>query len=308
MVRCYTRALKNARFLRDAAPEIFAQNPSAEGFGTGVPLEILRGLHRMPHDSPVLNRHAAVAQVLRRTSPPIPGAPTSTPFSGTIHFAQVTFRTDGGDLVIPAADMNQIIQYAQLAITPISEYVAQYGKSTVQVLPVSLTTTVSVPGGTFSDVDLRGWVNDLASGNGLGSADCVFVVVPQGVSADSVGANSGYHSLADIPYIAAGVFATGLTLADDADSYAMVVSHEIAEMMVDPDVDGAAPEVCDPCDLNCGSLTRCYFDAAGTFLGANQQTPPGGFAFSYYICAIVKPAGAGSCPAPAGDCQYAPAS
>jgi hypothetical protein len=34
-VRCYTRALKNARFLREAAPEIFAQDPGAEGFGTG---------------------------------------------------------------------------------------------------------------------------------------------------------------------------------------------------------------------------------------------------------------------------------
>ena len=53
-VRCYTRALKNARFLREAAPEIFAQDPGAEGFGTGVPLEILRGLHRIPHNSPVL--------------------------------------------------------------------------------------------------------------------------------------------------------------------------------------------------------------------------------------------------------------
>jgi hypothetical protein len=33
-VRCYTRTQKR-EFLREAAPEIFAQDPGAEGFGTG---------------------------------------------------------------------------------------------------------------------------------------------------------------------------------------------------------------------------------------------------------------------------------
>src|SRR5436305_12974441 len=45
-VRCYTRALKNARYLQRMAPHLFAKDPKAEGFGTGVPVEILRGLHR----------------------------------------------------------------------------------------------------------------------------------------------------------------------------------------------------------------------------------------------------------------------
>jgi hypothetical protein len=308
VVRCYTRALKNARFLREAAPEIFARNPSAEGFGTGVPLEILRTMHRIPHQSPILNRHQAVAEVLRNNLPPIPSAAASTPFTGTIHFTQVTFRTVAGDLATLPADMDQIIQFAQHAMTPISKYVAQYGESTVRISPAPLAMTVSLPGTSFSDADLRGWVNDLAGGNGLGSGDCVFVVVPQGVSSESVGTNSGYHNVASVPYIVAGVFATGLTMADNADRYEMVVSHEIAEMTVDPNADGAAPEVCDPCDLNCGALTRCYFSAADDFLGANHETPPGGFPFSYYICAIVRPAGAGGCPAPPDDCQYAPAS
>ena len=110
------------------------------------------------------------------------------------------------------------------------------------------------------------------------------------MSANEVGENSGYHSKANIPYIVAGV-TTGLTLADIADVYAMVVSHEAAEMVVDPNVDGNNPEVCDPCDINCSNLTRCYFDAADNFLGVNQNSPPGGFAFTYYTCAVVKPEG-----------------
>ena len=86
----------------------------------------------------------------------------------------------------------------------------------------------------------------------------------------------------------------------------MVVSHEVAEMVVDPNVDGANPEVCDPCDINCNNLTRCYFDTSDGILGSNQDSPPGGFTFSYYTCAVVKPAGATDCPASSGNCEYAP--
>ena len=305
-VRCYTRALKNARFLREAAPEIFAQDPDAEGFGTGVPLEILRGLHRIPHNSPVLNRHKAVAEVLRTSRPPVPGRVSRDAlFSGTIHFAQVTFQTSGGNRVVPTADMNQIVQYAQHAIVPVSEYAAQYGPNTVSISPNLLTKTVSLSGTSFTDGDLQGWVNDLASSNSFGSDHCIFVPVPPGVSANNVGENAGYHSKANIPYIVAGV-TTGLTLADNADVYAMVVSHEAAEMIVDPNVDGNNPEVCDPCDINCSNLTRCYFDASDNFLGVNQDSPPGGFTFTYYTCAVAKPEGASDCPASAADCQYAP--
>ena len=135
------------------------------------------------------------------------------------------------------------------------------------------------------------------------------IVSPQGLNAPNVGGNAGYHGLAsvsNVPYVVAGVFEQNLTLQDNVDVYAMVISHEIAEMIVDPNVDGNNPEVCDPCDINCANLTRIYFDASNTFLGANQNTPPGGFNFTYYICAVVKPGGATQCPAPSADCAYAP--
>src|SRR6266487_1623755 len=93
-VRCLTRALKNARFLQESAPELFALEPSAEGFGTGIPLEILETLHRLPADSPLLTRHPAAADFTRRTRLPVPGQRSRDAlFNGTIYFAQITFQT-----------------------------------------------------------------------------------------------------------------------------------------------------------------------------------------------------------------------
>ena len=306
-VRCSTRALKNARHLQELAPDQFAVDPAAEGFGTGVPMEILRGLHRISPDSPVLNRHKAVSALVRKSPLPVAGsAVRDALFSGTIHFAQVTFQAPGGNLVIPTADMNQIVRYAQHAVMPISEYAALYGPNTVAVSATLLTHTVNLSGTSYTQADLVGWVNTMAASNSLPANSCIFVVSPQGLSSQNVGGNAGYHGKANIPYVVAGVFASGLTLADSPDVYAMVVSHEIAEMIVDPNVDGANPEVCDPCDLNCSNLTRCYFDASDNYLGSNQASPPSGFSFAYYICAVVKPAGATACPASAANCAYAP--
>jgi hypothetical protein len=307
-VRCYTRALKNARHLQEVAPEDFATDPAAEGFGTGVPVDLLRRLHRIESASPILRRHPSVAAALRKRRPPTPGhAARDALFNGTIHFAQITFQTPSGNLVIPTADMNQILQYAQRAVVPICEYAAQYGPNAATISPTLLTSTVTLASASYTNADLKGWVNSLASTNNLPANSCIFVVSPQGLTSKEVGGNAGYHDKANVPFIVAGVFATGLTLADDPDVYAMVVSHEIAEMIVDPNVDGQNPEVCDACDLNCsGNLTRCYFDAADNFLGVNQGQAPGGFTFAYYVCGIVKPAGTSDCPASTANCAYAP--
>jgi len=87
----------------------------------------------------------------------------------------------------------------------------------------------------------------------------------------------------------------------------MAVSHELAEMIVDPKADPASPEVCDVCDVNCNNLTRCYFDAADNYLGSNQASRPSRYPFSYYTCAVVKPAEAArNCLASYADCAYAP--
>ena len=124
--------------------------------------------------------------------------------------------------------------------------------------------------------------------------------------------NSGYHGKANIPYVVAGVFSTGLTLADQPDVYAMVVSHEIAEMVVDPNVDGNNPEVCDPCDINCsGDLTRCCFSMlSDNFLGAMKARLPRGRLRVRLLTSAESSsplAGlAAIAPASSANCQYAP--
>ena len=117
---------------------------------------------------------------------------------------------------------------------------------------------------------------------------------------EGIGANSGYHSIANVPYAVWGMGGTNITLADEADVYAMVVSHEISELIVDPQGNLSNPEVCDPCCENCegvpgsysGGFFRAYFDNFNDYLGTNQQSPPGGFNFAFYNAVIVKPAGA----------------
>jgi hypothetical protein len=307
-VRCYTRALKNARHLQKVAPDLFAKDPSMEGFGTGVPVEILRGLHRVRHDSPILSRYQAVAETLRKHPlPPLMQPARDALFQGTVHFAQLTFHTSSGDKVMSTSDMNQIVQYATHAVVPISEYAAQYGSNAVNVAATLLTKTVNVPSSIFTDNDLQGWVNALKNDNNLPDNSCVFVVTPAGTGAHNVFANIGYHGKADIPYIVAGAWGTGLTLADVLDQYAMAVSHEIAEMVVDPNLGGGNPEVCDPCDTNCTNLNREFFDAQDNFLGSDRFLAPG-FNYAYYICAIVKPAGVSDCPASSANCNYGPRS
>lgn len=58
---------------------------------------------------------------------------------------------------------------------PIVEYAKQYGPNSLTVSP----RTINVPSGNFSDSDLDGWVNAIATANGLGASDCVFIVFPR---------------------------------------------------------------------------------------------------------------------------------
>ena len=131
-------------------------------------MEVLRTLHRLRPDSPVLSRHPAVAACLRENKLPLPGRATRDAlFSGTVFFAQVTFQTNGGNLVIPTADMNTIVQYAQRASIAIGEYATRYGSNRVSVSPNLITYTANVPNASYTDSDLQGWVNDMANQNQL---------------------------------------------------------------------------------------------------------------------------------------------
>jgi hypothetical protein len=70
--------------------------------------------------------------------------------------------------------------------------------------------------------------------------------------------------------------------------YAGILSHEVAEMLVDPKVDGSNPEVCDACFGNCGNFRFSFFDSNNRFVGGSQVIPPS-FSYSFFIDGIIKP-------------------
>ena len=70
--RCFTRAIKNARFLKQSEPATFAKDKDALGFGTGVPMEILQVLHSLKPDSPELKNHPQVSAFLKKQAVPGP--------------------------------------------------------------------------------------------------------------------------------------------------------------------------------------------------------------------------------------------
>jgi hypothetical protein len=70
--RCFTRAIKNATFLKQHDPVTFGKDKNARGFGTGVPVEVLQVLHRLKPDSVELKNHAEVSAFLRKQTVPKP--------------------------------------------------------------------------------------------------------------------------------------------------------------------------------------------------------------------------------------------
>jgi hypothetical protein len=66
-------------------------------------------------------------------------------FSGTIYFAQVAFKTPENNYSFSAADMQTMITYAQHAIIPISEFVQQYGPSSVSISRAAIAYTANMP-------------------------------------------------------------------------------------------------------------------------------------------------------------------
>lgn len=90
------------------------------------------------------------------------------------------------------------------------------------------------------------------------------------------------------------------------------MSHEIAEMVVDPQGDSSNPEVCDPCGPINNTVWLDYFDDFRVYISSSKaplQQPPADFAF--YINAIVKPgyatdSNSNETPAPDNACNYEP--
>lgn len=304
---CATRHVKNARHLQSTAPDVLPREEPLEGYASRIPFELLGRLHlARPHD---LAARRDIADALRRSPIPKPRTRAATPlFSGPLVFAQVSFRTRGGAVAVPAADLETAMAFARLAVGPISRYAAQYGPNQVAVSPNRVPFIADVQGGRYNDQILQGWINAIVSQANLPANACVVVLNPRGVvnsDADPSQGVGGYHGLANVPYCFVNVMGTGLSVADPQGVYALALSHEIAEMIVDPHANLSNPEIADGCGPNCQTVWIDYFSADGGYLGTSQSFPPP-FQYGFFINGIVRPYAADQCPAPAAACNYAP--
>lgn len=247
-----------------------------------------------------------------------PGArPATAPgggplFQGTLYLGNLAFEGTGGPWAVAPADLQVVQNYLQRIAHIVAAYSGQYGPAALGIGTPLPPLTVEVANAQYSDQQLQGWVNSLARANHLASASAVLILNPIGVVNEDAKESGGvgvlgYHGLADLPYCFVNLLGAGLSLADRSDVFAEAVSHEVAEMIVDPRADGSNPEVCDGCGTNCQgeAAFRNYFDASGKYLGSANSFPPP-YSFAFFASAIVRPASAAACPAPQAACAYSP--
>jgi hypothetical protein len=305
-----TRALKNARYLQKVAPHIMPEVEPPEGFGSIIPLKTLAQLHR-PDRRAASGLDARLTKQLKEIKFPTVGNMSGDPlFNGTLYFVRMQFTIQNQNnavIAVSTADVATTVQYASDAAPPISAYARQYGSNSISVHQAVIPYAVTLPSASYNDTQLQTWVNAIASANSLPSSACVVVLNPLSMtntSGDRSQGIGGYHGKANVPYIFVNLFGQNLTVADEGFNYAQILSHEMAEMVVDPLVDGKNPEVCDGCGPNCQTVFLDYFGDTGYV--ATSQTFPPNFSYSFYINAVAQPNSATACPAPASACDYAP--
>ncbi len=303
-MHCSTRLLKNAKFLQRLEVGYLPKFEPLEGFPSLVPADILRRLERMPPEEIGIK---LLTTIVSKHRPPRAGTKLTVPlFSGTLRFVQTTFSSGGSSFAVPDADLNVAVQYATLAVVPISAYASQYGPNRLAVAGATIPFNAAVSGGKYNDSILSGWVDQLAKANGLGSDACLVFLNPQGVTntdADATRGVLGYHNMSPsgVPYAFVNVMGRGLTIDDRQDFYAVALSHEVAEMTGDPRADGSNPELCDECAGNCNVDYRNYFDSNGNWLGGSPKSD-----YAFFTDGIATPASVAQCPAPESSCVYPP--
>ncbi len=305
---CVTRHLKNVRHLQATAPNVLPREEPPDGYASRIAADVLGRLHAVARPEELL-RYPDLVQALRRSPPPKPRTRAAAPlFQGTLVFVRVAIRTPRGTISMPTEDLTTAIAFSRLASVPISRYAAQYGANRINVSPIVTPFTVTLPASRYNDQALQRWVNTIASENRLSADTCIAILNPQGVvntDADASQGVGGYHSLANVPYLFVNAMGPGFTTKDEANLYSLALSHEIAEMVVDPQANLVNPEVCDPCGPNCQTAWIDYFDPNGGYLGTSQAFPPD-FAYGFFINGIVRPDSATACPAPGMACDYGP--
>ena len=335
---CATRAMKNIKRIRSVAPGLFRKKEPMEGFSSVIPVDILNRFHRMTEKQlskyPQLQTAAAALKKIdAEKSQAIKPHGLIFPdpsFKGTLYLAQLTFKEGSSTFSISDADMAVIQQYLTLASPVISRYCSQYGSNSLKVSKQILKQTVNVPTGKYDDDALVAWIRWLLQTQIPLSAvpnSCVIVLSPPGViNSDAVSEGAaGYHNEFNfntvgggfgtggpmpVPYCWVSVTGQNLTIADRSRRYATTLSHEVAEMTVDPFASHTNPEVCDDCAANCLKTSDWHsffaLDTAGSYSYAGSNKGILELPFDFYIAAITKPGNVGNCPAPDNACAYGP--
>jgi hypothetical protein len=255
---------------------------------------------------------------------PSPKAKASGPlFHGTLVFVQLIFQQPNQPpSSVSAADVQTAINYAALAVQPIQRYASQYGPNSVDVSPSVIPFTANLTSNSFTQAQFEGWVEQCAkiARNNKVKNPCVVILHNRNLpnSPSFTGQRNAFHSRTGngTPYCYCLVFGQNLSIADNNQTingkpnekvYAHILSHEIAEMVVDPAANLSNPEVCDACAGNCNITLFSLFDQNGVFLrGTADTASETGFAF--FINPIVSASAtldSNECVVPASNAQNA---
>ncbi len=300
---CETRAVKVLKHLQRKAPTTISRS-TLSALET-LPSSVLASLHATSDWNSVTDDPQLKSWLVDN---PVPAPRTRAKgplFQGTLVFVRVVFHEQHRPLsAISLADVQTAVSYATLAAIPITRYAWQYGPNSVEVSPDVIPFTAEVSGGTFTLAEFEGWVDQcahIASERHIADP-CIVILHNRALRSSSqfVNHRNSFHSITHngTPYCYCLVFGENLSVADNNHTaggrptekvYAHMLSHEIAEMVVDPFVDGTNPEVCDACAGNCNNDQFDLFDQNAVFLGGTNDTASAtGFAF--FINSIVSEA------------------
>jgi hypothetical protein len=314
---CATRAVKVLKYLRREAPATIPR-ASLDALEE-LPSSVLAGLGATS-DFAEVTKDEQLRDWLAANPVPGPRSKASGPlFEGTLVFVQLTFQVAGQPpSAMTLADVQTARDYAALAVIPIHRYVSQYGTSSTGVWPDVVPFTANLASPSFTLSDFETWVDQIAQTARDSKINNPCIVIPHNRtlagSAQFSGERNSFHGMTGhgTPFCYSLVFTENLTIADPGHFYADKLSHEIAEMTVDPKGDDSNPEVCDACAGNCNNIWFTLFDSNGVYMGgtADPASAPG---YMFFINPIVSGAVAvnsDSCIAVAADaetgCVYPP--
>jgi hypothetical protein len=298
---CATRAVKILKYLLRTVPATVARS-SLDALEE-LPSSVLAGLHTTS-DWDEVTKDEQLKKWLAGNPVPAPRAKASGPlFDGTLVFVQLIFQeADQPPSGMSPADVQTARDYAALAIIPIQRYASQYGPNSLGVWQDVIPFTANLTGGSFTRSQFEGWVDQCASTarESNVSNPCIVILHNRDLpnSPQFTGERNSYHGMtrSGNPYCYSLVFGEDLNVADNNHTingvpndkvYAHNLSHEIAEMTVDPRADDSNPEVCDPCAGNCNNSWFNLFDQNGYFLGGTTDTATAGD-FAFFINSIVS--------------------